>query len=257
MRIVLLTGFPRIFEGPLDEGMIRVAREKGLVDLRVVSLRDHADDNHRTIDDYPYGGGPGMILKVEPVARAVDALPPMERGRRETILLTPQGERLTQAAVHEIAGAQEVVLLSGRYKGIDERIRTFVTREVSIGDYILSGGEIAALVLVDAVVRLIPGVLGDHDSARGDSFEEGILDCSYYTRPERFRGLEVPPVLLSGNHKEIERWRRRDALARTLVRRPDLLDRAELTEEDRRMLEDLGGDAPSPRDPAPSRRREE
>lgn len=237
--------------------MIRVAREKGLVDIRVVSLRDFADDNHRTIDDYPYGGGPGMILKVEPVVRALEALPPAEGNRRETVLLTPQGERLTQRGVREILGAEDVVLVSGRYKGIDERIRTFATREVSIGDYILSGGEIAALVLVDAMARLVPGVLGDLDSAMGDSFEEGILDCGYYTRPERFRGMDVPPILLSGNHREIERWRRRDALARTRARRPDLLDGADLAKEERRMLEELGGTGETRRDPATRRRREE
>lgn len=240
MRIHVLTGFPRIFEGPLDEGMIRVAREKGAVEIRVVHLREYTDDSHRSIDDYPYGGGPGMILKVEPVAKAIDALPPAAGGRRETILLSPQGETLRQQMVHEFAEAGDVVLLVGRYKGIDERIRSLVTREVSIGDYILSGGELAALVLIDAMVRLVPGVLGDIDSAMGDSFESGILDCSYYTRPEEFRGMHAPEVLLSGNHGEIDRWRRRDALARTLARRPDLLANAPLTDDDHRDLAGLG-----------------
>lgn len=240
LRIHVLTGFPRIFEGPFDEGMIRVARERGAVDIRIVNLRNYADDNHRSIDDYPYGGGPGMILKVEPVARALDALPPPQGERRETILLSPQGERLNQGLVHRMTGAGDVVLLSGRYKGIDERIRSMVTREVSLGDYILSGGELGALVLIDAMVRLVPGVLGDFDSAMGDSFESGILDCSHYTRPEEFRGMRVPPVLLSGNHAVIEHWRRRDALMRTLARRPDLLAEAPLTEEDQRDLAELG-----------------
>ncbi len=171
--------------------MIRVAREKGLADVRIVPLREFAEDNHRSIDDYPYGGGPGMILKVEPVARALDSLPPPAGARRETVLLTPQGQKLDQPLVHQIMGAGDVVLLSGRYKGIDERIRAFVTREVSLGDYVLSGGEFAALVLIDAMVRLVPGVLGSMDSAMGDSFESGLLDCSYYTRPEEFRGMKV------------------------------------------------------------------
>lgn len=220
--------------------MIRVAREKGLVEIRIVALRDYAEDSHRTIDDYPYGGGPGMILKVEPVAKALDSLPAPAGPRRQTILLSPQGERLDQERVHEIMSAGDIVLLAGRYKGFDERIRTLVNREVSVGDYVLSGGEPAALVLVDAMTRLIPGVLGDYDSARGDSFEEKRLDCAYYTRPEVFRGMRVPPVLLSGHHAEVDRWRRRDALARTLARRPDLLVDAELTEEDHQVLADLG-----------------
>ncbi|MDM7916756.1 MAG: tRNA (guanosine(37)-N1)-methyltransferase TrmD [Candidatus Eisenbacteria bacterium] len=240
MTIHVLTGFPRIFEGPLDEGMIRVAREKGLAEIRVVPRRELAEDAHRTIDDYPYGGGPGMILKVEPVARALDSLPAVKGTRRETVLLSPQGERLDQALVHRIREAGDVALLTGRYKGIDERIRAFVTREVSIGDYVLSGGELAALVLIDAMVRLVPGVLGAFDSALGDSFESGILDSSYYTRPEEYRGMRVPPVLLSGHHAAVDGWRRRDALARTLARRPDLLDQAELSDEDHEVLAELG-----------------
>lgn len=224
--------------------MIRVAREKRLVDIRVVALRDYAEDNHRTIDDNPYGGGPGMILKVEPVARAIDALPPPEGPRRETILLTPQGERLDQQRAHELAGAGDVVLLSGRYKGVDERIRSLITHEVSLGDYVLSGGELASLVLLDAMVRLVPGVLGDFDSAKGDSFEEGNLDCAYYTRPETFRGMRVPSVLLSGDHAAIDRWRREDALKRTLTRRPDLLERTDLSREECRMLRSIGWEGP-------------
>jgi tRNA (guanine37-N1)-methyltransferase len=220
--------------------MIRVAREKGLADVRIIALREFAEDNHRSIDDYPYGGGPGMILKVEPVARALDSLPPPVGELRETVLLTPQGQRLDQPLVHRIMSAGDVVLLSGRYKGIDERIRAFVTREVSLGDYVLSGGEFAALVLIDAMIRLVPGVLGSIDSAMGDSFESGLLDCSYYTRPEEFRGMSVPALLLSGDHGAVDRWRRRDALARTLARRPDLLDLAGLTDEDHEVLAELG-----------------
>lgn len=235
--------------------MIRVAREKGIVDIRMIYLRDYADDSHRSIDDYPYGGGPGMILKVEPVARALDGLPAPEGGRRETILLSPQGERLNQDLVHHLAQAGDVVLLSGRYKGVDERIRSMVGREVSLGDYILSGGELGALVLVDAMVRLVPGVLGGYDSAVGDSFEGGILDCSYYTRPEEFRGMRVPPVLLSGNHAAIDLWRRRDALTRTLARRPDLLANAPLTDEDHCDLAELGWSEARPASPRRRRKR--
>jgi tRNA (guanine37-N1)-methyltransferase len=220
--------------------MIRVAREKGKLEVRIVHLREYADDNHRTIDDYPYGGGPGMVLKVEPVARALEALPPPVAAQRETILLSPQGEALDQGIVHEILEKREVVLLTGRYKGVDERIRTFVTRELSIGDYVLSGGEIPALVLIDAMARLVPGVLGDLDSAMGDSFESGLLDSGYYTRPEAFQGMDVPSILLSGNHAAIRRWRRRDALARTLARRPELLERLDLDEDDHEMLAELG-----------------
>ena len=227
--------------------MIRVAREKGLADVRIVALREFAEDNHRSIDDYPYGGGPGMILKVEPVARALDSLPPPAGERRETVLMSPQGERCDQSLVHRIMSAGDVVLLSGRYKGIDERIRAFVTREVSLGDYVLSGGELAALVLIDAMVRLVPGVLGSIDSAMGDSFESGLLDCSYYTRPEEFRGMRVPALLLSGDHGAVDRWRRRDALARTMSRRPDLLEKTELTDEDHEVLAELGWSDARPR----------
>jgi tRNA (guanine37-N1)-methyltransferase len=229
--------------------MIRVAREKGLVRISVVALREFTDDRHRSIDDYPFGGGPGMILKFEPVARALDALPRPAGDRRETVLLSPQGERLDQDLVHRIRAAGDVVLVSGRYKGIDERIRTLVTREVSLGDYVLSGGELACLVLTDAMVRLVPGVLGTFDSALGDSFESGLLDSSYYTRPEEYRGMRVPAVLLSGHHGAVDAWRRRDALARTLARRPDLLESADLSDEDHAVLAELGwsGARPSSR----------
>ena len=236
LRISILTGFPRMFEGPLDEGMLRVAQKMGKVDIRIVHLREFTEDVHRTIDDSPYGGGPGMVLKIEPVVRALESLPPPLDGRREVVLLTPQGERLDQKAVRTLLEAKDVVLVFGRYKGIDDRIREFVTREISIGDYILSGGEPAALIVADALTRLVPGVLGDMESAEGDSFERTILDSGYYTRPEDFRGLKVPEVYLSGHHKRIEEARRRDALLRTLERRPDLLETATLSDEEVRWL---------------------
>ncbi|MCA9726405.1 MAG: tRNA (guanosine(37)-N1)-methyltransferase TrmD [Candidatus Eisenbacteria bacterium] len=229
-----------MFEGPFLDGMLRVARESGRVEFRIVNLRDFTDDPHRSIDDYPYGGGPGMILKVEPTVRGLESLPPPLREKREVVLLTPQGETLTQARVRRLVETGDVVLMLGRYKGIDERVRSFVTREISIGDYILSGAEPAALVLADAMARLVPGVLGAQESAEGDSFERQILDSSYYTRPEEFRGMRVPEVLLSGHHAKIAEARRRDALERTLRRRPDLLENAELTKKEETWLRSLG-----------------
>ncbi len=215
-----------MFTGALDEGLLRIARESGRAEIRLVDLREFTDDPHRTIDDYPYGGGPGMILKVEPVARALESLPSPLAARREVVILTPQGETLTQPLVRRLLEARDVVLLFGRYKGLDERIRVFATREVSLGDFILSGGEPAALVLTDALVRLVPGVMGDIESAEGDSFERTLLDSAYYTRPESFRGLEVPEVLRSGHHGKVDEWRRLDAIFRTWRRRPELLEKA-------------------------------
>lgn len=237
--ITVITGFPTLF-GSLDtEGMIRVALEKGMARLRIVNLRDYTDDRHRSIDDYPYGGGPGMVLKAGPVARALEALPEARR-RREIVLLSPQGRTLRQDFLQERGGGTDLVLICGRYKAVDERIRDFVDQEISLGDYIISGGELAAMVVIDGILRLIPGVLGDLDSALGDSFSASVLDCAYYTRPEAFRGQSVPEVLLSGNHAEIRKWRRRDALLRTLKRRPGLLKRASLSCEDMEFLASHG-----------------
>ncbi len=244
LRISILTGFPRMFEGPLEEGMLRVAQSTGKVEIRIVFLRDFTDDLHRSIDDHPYGGGPGMILKIEPVVKALESLPPPLGGSREVILLSPQGETLDQKMVRGLLESRDIVLVFGRYKGIDERVRSFITKEISIGDYILSGGEPAALVLADALVRLVPGVLGDIESAEGDSFEHDRLDSGYYTRPEEFRGLTVPEVYLSGHHKKIEEARQRDGLERTLEKRPDLLETAELSDEEIRWLKSQGWSRP-------------
>jgi tRNA (guanine37-N1)-methyltransferase len=230
--------------------MIRVARDSGRVEIRVVNLREFTDDPHRSIDDYPYGGGPGMILKVEPVARALESLPPPLHDRREVVLLTPQGTRLDQTMVRRLVDAGDVVLAFGRYKGLDERIRSLATREVSLGDFILSGGEPAAVVLVDALARLVPGVLGDIDSALSDSFETGILDCGYYTRPEVYRGMRVPRALLTGDHERIRRHRREEALLRTLRRRPDLLSGASLTRQEMVWLQAKGWTPPPGASPA-------
>jgi tRNA (guanine37-N1)-methyltransferase len=235
VAITVLTGFPTLF-GSLDtEGMIRVALDRRLATLRIVNLRDYTDDRHRTIDDRPYGGGPGMVLKVEPVVRALEALPEPS-GRRHVVLLGPQGRALDQGFLEEHARGTDLVLVCGRYKDVDDRVRQRVDEEISLGDYVISGGELAAMVIIDGVLRLIPGVLGDLDSALGDSFTSGLLDCAYYTRPEEFRGQAVPAVLLSGNHAEVARWRREDTLARTLRLRPDLLALATLDAMDRSVL---------------------
>lgn len=244
MAVTVLTGFPSLFASLDAEGIIRIALERELAALRIVDLRSYTTDRHRTIDDYPYGGGPGMILKVEPVVRALGALPPAQ-GPREVILLSPQGRPLTQGDFERRATAGgELVLICGRYKGVDERIREHLDCEVSLGDYVLSGGELAAMVMIDGLFRLIPGVLGDLDSARGDSFSSGVLDGAWYTRPEQWEGQRVPEVLLSGHHAEIARWRRRSALRRTWERRPDLLGTIELTAEDQRHLRTLGWPGP-------------
>jgi len=231
-----ITIFPRVFDVVLGEGVFRVAAEKSLVSYSVFDLRDFTNDRHRTVDDAPYGGGPGMILKVEPIWKALKYVL-SGRGDVEVIVPSPQGEPFSQVKAAELAGRDGMVMVAGHYKAIDERVfELFPVKEFSLGDYVLSGGELASLVIADAVVRLVPGVLGDEDSAAGDSFASGMLDCGYYTRPEVFEGLRVPEELLSGNHRTIAEWRRRDALRRTYLRRPDLIEGRELSEEDRSLL---------------------
>ncbi len=244
MNVSILTIFPDFFGPALAEGMIRAAREKGRLEIEVVGLREFTDDTHRTTDDYPFGGGPGMIMKVEPLDRALQSLGLGERSSRpadtRVVLLSPQGRSLTQRSALEYAGLDRLVLLCGRYKGVDERVAEhLVDEEVSIGDFVLSGGEPAALCLVDAVARLLPGVVGTFDSVESDSFHSGLLDAPYYTRPADYRGWKVPDVLLSGNHAAIARHRRQEALRRTFERRPDLLGQAELSAEDRSFLAKL------------------
>ena len=224
MEIHLITPFPDLVFGPLNESIVKRAQKKGIVGINIVDLRDYTTDKHRQVDDYPYGGGPGMVLKPEPFFRAVDAIEKTPGVKTEVILLTPQGERFHQGMAKELAGKTRLTFLCGHYKGIDERVRDLATREISIGDYILTGGELAALVIIDSIVRLQPGVISDYESALSDSFELPRLDCAYYTRPEEYRGLKVPQVLLSGNHAEIERWRLQDSLQRTRERREDLLE---------------------------------
>lgn len=244
MRISLLTIFPDFFPATLAEGMIRAAREKGALTVDIVALRDFTEDSHRTTDDYPFGGGVGMIMKVEPIDKALRSLGIPEKGSRppgtRVVLLSPQGRRLTQDVALEYGALEHVVLVSGRYKGVDERVAEhLIDEELSIGDFIISGGEPAALCVVDAVARLLPGVVGAFDSVESDSFHSGLLDAPYYTRPAEYRGWKVPDVLLSGNHAVIARHRRELALRRTLERRPELLENIELSAEDRRLLREI------------------
>jgi tRNA (guanine37-N1)-methyltransferase len=233
-----------MFAGPLDESMLKSARDNGIVETSVVDIRDFTSDKHRSADDYPFGGGAGMILKPEPVFRAVESVLNGRSGEAvPVILISPQGRRLDQGVVRDLAEKQEIVLLCGHYKGVDERIREdLATDEISVGDYILTGGELGAMVIIDAVTRLLPGVLGDFASAETDTFYHGLLEHGQYTRPREFRGKSVPEVLLSGDHEAIRVWRRRDALRKTMLRRPDLFRAAELSDEDRRMLEALRAD---------------
>jgi len=224
MRIDVVTGFPRLLEGPLNESILRRAQDKGLVTILVHDLREYATDRHKTIDDTPFGGGAGMVLKPEPVFASIEALQ-QERRYDEVIYLTADGEPYTQAAANRLSLAENLVFLCGHYKGIDERIRkTLVTREISIGDYVLTGGELAALVVIDSLVRLLPGVLNDGESMLDDSFQERLLGAPQYTRPADFRGMKVPEVLLSGNHAQIAAWRAEQQRQRTVERRKDLLE---------------------------------
>ena len=243
MKFDIVTIFPQMVEAPLAEGIVSRGIASGLLDVRVHDLRAFTTDRHRVVDDLPFGGGPGMVLKPEPLFRAVERIT-AERGRPGAIVLTsPDGERLTQRTAERLRDLGHVAILCGRYEGVDDRVRTHLaTEEISIGDYVLSGGELPALVIVDAVARLVPGVVGDEQSVARDSFAQGLLDFPQFTRPAEFDGLAVPPVLLSGHHREIERWRRREALARTLERRPELLVEAVLDEDDRALLKELRSD---------------
>jgi tRNA (guanine37-N1)-methyltransferase len=233
----IVTIFPEMVEAALGVGVVARARTSGVVNVAVRDLRDYTDDRHRVVDDIPYGGGPGMVMKPEPWFRAIEAIG-AERGRPSAVVMvTPQGGPLTHATALRLSRLERLIVICGRYEGVDERVtQALVTDEVSIGDYVLTGGELAALVVLDAVVRLVPGVVGDAASVAEDSFARGLLDHPHYTRPAVFRGMAVPDVLLSGHHAEIEKWRARQRLTRTLARRPDLLAAAELTEDERREL---------------------
>jgi tRNA (guanine37-N1)-methyltransferase len=240
MKFDIVTIFPRMIEAGLAEGVISRGIGRGVLDIRVHDLRDHTTDRHRTVDDVPYGGGPGMVMKAEPLLRAVEHVRATRGAPDAVILLTPQGRPFRQAEAVRLSRLSHVALLCGRYEGMDERVRALAaTEEVSIGDYVLSGGELPALVVVDAVSRLVPGVVGDGQSVEQDSFSSGLLDYPHYTRPSEVAGLAAPGVLLSGHHADVRRWRRKAALQRTLDRRPDLLAQAALDEEDRALLDEI------------------
>ena len=243
MRFDIVTIFPEFFSGPFEHGIIRRAKDARIVDIDVHDLRSWTSDRHHVVDDRPFGGGAGMVLKPEPLVNAVESLRlPPEGGRAVVVLTTPQGKLFDQREAERLASFDQVVLLCGRYEGVDERVvNAVVDEELSIGDVVLSGGELAACVVVDAVVRLLPGSLGCDRSAIEDSFSAstGLLDCPHYTRPAEFRGVAVPDVLLGGNHAEIARWRRQQSLVRTWKRRPELLDAAQLSDDDIRFLDEL------------------
>ncbi len=263
MKFEILTIFPDFFRGPMDHGIVRRAREAGLIDIGVHDLRAFTRDKHRTVDDRPFGGGEGMVFKPEPIFECVESLGMAPRGARRkqsVVLLSAQGEMFRQGVAEELAGLDRLVLVCGRYEGVDERVSEHLAdRELSVGDYVLSGGELGACIIVDAVTRLLPGALGNQASAQQESFSYsrgsgtgtegpdstcgsgGLLDYPHYTRPAEFRGMPVPEVLVSGNHDEIRRWRRRKALEKTLRNRPDLLEQVVLSDEDRKLIAALRG----------------
>jgi tRNA (guanine37-N1)-methyltransferase len=240
MEINIFTIFPEMFQGPLQSSILKRAQEKGLITAKIIDFRPYSPLKHKNVDDSPFGGGAGMLLKPEPIYHAVEAnLGDLRDYRGKIILLSPQGLRFKQALARELAQEESLSFICGHYEGFDERIRALADLEISIGDYVLTGGEIPALVVIDAVVRLIPGVLGEAGSVQSDSFANGLLEYPQYTRPRIFRGMAVPEVLISGNHEQIRLWRRRESLKRTLRRRPELLDKMELTKEDRALLASL------------------
>jgi tRNA (guanine37-N1)-methyltransferase len=244
MRFDLLTIFPEFFAGPFDFGIINRAREQGIVEIVIHDLRSFTTDKHHVVDDRPFGGGEGMVLKPEPIFRAVESLLVEDQARENragVILLSPQGRIFNQAEARRFADEfSRLILICGRYEGVDERVAEhLITDEISIGDYVLTGGEIPSMVVVDAVTRLLPNALGSETSALRDSFSEGPLDCPHYTRPAEFRGWRAPEVLVSGHHGEVAKWRRRAALLKTLKMRPDLIEKAALTDEERRWLDDI------------------
>lgn len=237
MKIGIVTIFPDYFSGIFKVGMLRKALAKNLVSIYFENPRDYTNDNYRSVDDYPYGGGSGMIMKYEPLVKAIYGIKDKVSG--PVIYLSPQGTRFEQRLAKSLALESGFVLVCGRYEGIDERVLNVIDEEISIGDYVLSGGEPAAAVIVDAVVRLIPGVLGDKDSLKEETFEEGLLEYPHYTRPAVVDGMSVPDLLLSGNHREIARWRRKERLKRTLIKRPDLFKTLSLTEDDKKLVMEI------------------
>ena len=242
MRIDILTLFPEMFGGPFGSSILKRAADKGLIDIKLHNIRDYTHDRHHVVDDTPYGGGAGMVLKPEPVFEAVEAIRDLSPVEPHIILLSPGGRLFNQQVTAGLAAKPRLVLIAGHYEGIDDRVKSIVHDEISIGDYILSGGELPAMVVTDAVARLIPGVLGSPESHLEESHSQGLLEYPHFTRPPEFQGMTVPPVLLSGNHAEIARWRRRESLKLTLARRPELLENTRLSSTDYKMLEQLKND---------------
>jgi tRNA (guanine37-N1)-methyltransferase len=239
IRFDILSIFPEMFESPFNCSILKRAQEGGVVEIHLHNIRDYAEDKHKMTDDAPYGGGGGMVMKVEPIDRALASVAPV-RDNALVVLLTPQGETFSQKIAEEMSLYSRIVLICGHYEGVDERVRVnLVDKEISVGDFVLTGGELSAMVVVDAVSRLVPGVLGNYDSASFDSFSTGLLEYPHYTRPAYYRDWQVPEVLLSGHHREIEAWRRKESLKRTYLRRPDLLEKIKLSEEDRKILEEI------------------
>lgn len=243
MKCDVLTLFPDIITAYLNESILKRVQERNLLEVKVYNIRDFASDRHKIVDDYPFGGGAGMVIKPEPLFKAIDYLK-KDGAERRVILMSPQGEPFTQSMTKKFSREkQRLVFICGRYEGVDERVRTsLVDEEISVGDYVLTGGELAVLVIIDASARLIPGALGDERSVEEESFSWGLLDYPHYTRPREFRGMRVPDVLISGNHKEIWLWRRKEALRRTLKRRPDLIEKIAITDIDKKLISEIKGE---------------
>ncbi len=236
----ILTLFPDMFKSPFSRSIIGRARDEGIIDIDIIDIRNYTQNKHNVTDDYPYGGGPGMVLKIEPIYRAVNRINNKRSGDYPIILLSPQGEKLNQRKVKQLQKYDGLVLVCGRYEGFDERIReNIATEEISIGDYVLTGGELPAMVIVNAVARMIPSVLGDEASKEDDSFYQGLLSYPQYTRPREFKEMKVPDILLSGNHQKIDQWRQKQALKRTYLRRPELLKRLELNPDQKKLLKEI------------------
>ena len=240
IRFDILSVFPEMFESPFNCSILKRARDKGIVEIHLHNIRDYAKNKHKMTDDAPYGGGGGMVMKVEPIDEALTSIIPSRDDNTSVVLLTPQGDTFDQNIAEEMSAYSRIVLICGHYEGVDERVRTYlVDKEISVGDFVLTGGELSAMIVVDAVIRLIPDVLGNNESASFDSFSTGLLEYPHYTRPGSYRGWQVPDILLSGNHREIQTWRRKESLKRTYLRRPDLIEKIKLSEEDRKILEEI------------------